>query len=208
MNLSDFDTLAEATAYQSVSYKKITSGQASQFFGITGVLRALNAGTSNTDLVQVLPSLPQTTVGELCDTVVQSSKSTGFTIDPATDEGVINRAGSQILVSAGVLTQPVVDSFFALGEVVTQPFLNATKHDYDKAKGAMVYAQVTPFNGWLKITTTADCEPHRPQIYAEIQGVRRRIAGFDVVEKAGDYLAQVPAQYNTLFVDNAYGVMG
>ena len=46
-----------------------------------------------------------------------------------------------------------------------------------------------------------------PQVYVDIQGVKQRITGFWLVDKAGDYLAQVPRDYASFYVDDAYGVM-
>jgi hypothetical protein len=111
------------------------------------------------------------------------------------------------LVYIEAVTQEFKDAIIFYANPVTYPHATATQADFAKAKGTIVYAQVTPMKGWLKITTTADCEAHRPQIYAEIQGMKRRVAGFDVVSVAGDYLSQVPREYATLFVDNAYSVI-
>lgn len=112
------------------------------------------------------------------------------------------------LVHIEAVTQGFMDSLIVYANPTVYPYANKTEHDFAKSKGLMVYAQVTPINGWLKITTATDCEAHRPQIYAETQGVKRRVAGFDVVSAAGDYLAQVPGGYATFDVDDHYGVVG
>ncbi|MEM7419907.1 MAG: hypothetical protein AAF364_09275 [Pseudomonadota bacterium] len=46
-----------------------------------------------------------------------------------------------------------------------------------------------------------------PQVYVDIQGVKQRVTGFSLVDKAGDYLAQVPRGYTSFFVDDCYGAM-
>ena len=208
MKLSDFTTLTDAKAYFEDSYITISAAMSTQFFGVTGMLDALESNTTNPTLVQLDINLPQTSVGALCRTVLASAKTTGFSCDPLTEGGLLNRAGAAVLVAQGVFLQNLVDAFFDKGFIRSYPFINATKHDFQAAKGTITRVTKQAVKGWLKITTTVDCEKHKPQIYVNIQGVIRRVAGFDPVELAGDYLTQVPSGYSDYFVDNAYGVVG
>jgi hypothetical protein len=201
MSLADFSTLADAQAFELITDKKqVGSGQARGFFvseGIWATLRQIQA-----DINSPLFALADAVI------VTASDASSFFGLDTTTSEGLGNLAAAQIMVDAAIMTAAQKTSLLALALKSTYPHINDTQSDFAKAKGTIVYAQVTPINGWLKIATTADCEAHRPQIYAEIQGMKRRVAGFDVVSVAGDYLAQVPQGYATLFVDNFYGVAG
>jgi len=199
--LSDFATLAEAQAHAEVVDKKqVGSGQARGFFvssGIWTVLRQIQ-----TDMAHPLYALADAVI------VTASDGSSYFGMDSSTAEGQGNLAAAQILVDAGVMTEAQKLELFSKALTVTKPYENTTQAEFLKAKGLTTYAQVTPVNGWLKITTTADCEAHRPQIHAEIQGIKRRVAGFDLVSKTGGYLAQVPREHTTFFVDDFYGVVG
>jgi hypothetical protein len=201
MSLADFSTLADAQAFELITDKKqVGSGQARGFFvaeGIWATLRQIQA-----DIANPLFALADAVI------VTASDASSYFGLDPTTADGLGNLAAAQIMVDAAIMTAAQKTSLLALALKSTYPHINDTQADFAKAKGLMVYTEIAPIKGWLKITTTADCEAHRPQIYADIQGIKRRVAGFDVVSVVGDYLAQVPGEYSTLFVDDSYGVMG
>ena len=200
MSLSDFATLAEAQAFELITDKKrVGSGQARGFFVSEGIWTALRQ--IQADITSPLFALADAVI------VTASDASSYFGLDVTTAEGRGNLAAANTMVAAGVISEAQKVELLVLALKTTYPHATATQADFAKAKGAMVYAQVTPINGWLKITTTAGCEAHRPQIYAEIQGIKRRVAGFDVVSAAKGYLAQVPREHTTLFVDNAYGVI-
>lgn len=88
------------------------------------------------------------------------------------------------------------------------PYANTAEYDFKRAKGLSIpQKEVMPVNGYIKITLTQDVEAHRPQVFADIQGVKQRITGFGLVDKAGDYLAQVPRGYASFYVDDAYGAI-
>jgi len=98
-------------------------------------------------------------------------------------------------------------TIIALANKSHLPFENVTLADVKRIRKTTEYAELSPHDGWLKITTSADCEKHNPQIFAETQGVRHRVAGFNAVESAGDYIVQVPRSNVTFFVENPYGVI-
>jgi hypothetical protein len=200
MSLSDFASLAEAQAFELITDKlQVGSGQARGFLvseGIWTTLRQIQG-----DITSPFFALADAVI------VTASDASSYFGLDTTTAEGAGNLAAANTMVAAGLMTEAQKVSLLALALKTTYPHATATQADFAKAKGLMTYAQVTPINGWLKITTTADCETHRPQIHADIQGMKRRVAGFDVVSVAGDYLTQVPREYGVLFVDNAYSVI-
>ena len=108
-------------------------------------------------------------------------------------------------LSAAISTlKPII---IGLANRITNPFAGVTLADVKRTRGTITFKTIVPDGGWLKITTNADCEKHSPQIYADTLGVRHRVAGFNGVEKAGDYLAQAPRGYAELFIEDAYGVI-
>lgn len=208
--LSEFETLQEARDYINTTFRKIGGNEASQILFVTGALDNIENAQSDTAPIEVIPGIP-TTVGAACRTIVRTIKGGQFATDPNTDDGQLNRASTQALVGAGVLKQFQADKFFAAArskDEDSKPFANVSEYEWRKARGETVETkQVTPVNGWLKITLTQDVEAHRPQVYAEVQGTMQRVTGFGLVEKAGDYLAQVPRGYAPLYVDDAYGAI-
>lgn len=100
----------------------------------------------------------------------------------------------------------VLSTSIALANKEYKPYENVSEYDWRKARGETIETkQVAPINGWLKITLNQDVEVHRPQVYAEVQGTMQRVTGFGVVEKAGDYLTQVPRGHSAFYVDDCYG---
>lgn len=192
MQLSDFQRLADAKAYSETKERMLTQDM------IVALLTEHNCVT----------------------TLEQSSdeKAKGFYL--AIQSGVkefnimnshpVGQRQQQLLsyiANTGAVNQAFADACVSEANFTHLPFAKSTEYDFMKAKGTCPVKQVTPQSGWLKITTTGDCEKHNPQIYAEVQGVRRRVAGFQSVEKAGDHLAKVPREHSTLYVDDAYGVI-
>lgn len=208
--LHEFNTLTDAKDYHFTQYNLITTGVASQFFGVTGMRNVLETNVDNPTLVQLTPELPQTTLGELCRTILDSAKMTGFTTDPTKTAGALNRAGAAILVSQNLFSQALIDSFFALGEEVIYPYVNKTEHDFALAKGTITRTAITQQDGVVVITTTADCEKHNPNIYRKVTafGVDKfiRVGTVFGVETAGTYTAEVP-RMSPLYIDDHYQVV-
>lgn len=133
--LSEFDTLELAQDYSITTYKPISAGVSSQFFGIMGMLDALEANVNNTELVTLSAGMPETTIGSLCRTVLNSANTTGFASDPTKEDGLLNRAGAQILVDKAIFTQPLVDLFWSKSSVISKAHENATQAQFNSAKG-------------------------------------------------------------------------
>lgn len=88
-----------------------------------------------------------------------------------------------------------------------QPYKDITERDWQLAKKTITYSPVVAVDNVVQITTSADVEPHKPQIYQLLNNsYYKRVAGFDVVSKADTYEAMCP-MLNNLYVDNAYGVI-
>ena len=127
------------------------------------------------------------------------------------NEHPVGQGNQQLLshmVSIGAVNQSFADDCLTYANFTTYPHANATEYDFKRAKGLPIaQKEVVPVNGYIKITLTQDVEPHRPQVFADIQGVKQRVTGFGLVDKAGDYLAQVPRGYASFYVDDCYGVI-
>tara|TARA_R110002051_G_C8754739_1_gene500749 strand:+ start:3010 stop:3669 length:660 start_codon:yes stop_codon:yes gene_type:complete len=155
--LSEFDTLELAQAYIETTYKPISAGVSSQFFGIMGMLDALEANVNNTELVTLSSGMPETTIGSLCRTVLNSANTTGFASDPTKEDGILNRAGAQILVDKGIFQQPLVDLFWSKSLVTTKPHENATRAQFNSAKGLHKSIPIN-YQGGKDITVTLNTD--------------------------------------------------
>ena len=117
------------------------------------------------------------------------------------------------LVNIEAVTQNFMTGLISYANPTVYPHTNKTELDFQLAKGTIERVKVTqPFErGECVIITTADCEPHTPQIYERVTYANNeikdiRIAGFRTVEKAGTYRAHC-RDVNNLWIDNAYGVI-
>jgi hypothetical protein len=193
--LAEFDTLAEAKAYTQTRGKMIHRNSMNAWLSGAGKYRRLKAIAA--DEAHPLGDGAAAFLDSTEYNLIQSSE---------TGQGVI--ALMQALIAAegndsGL--QAVLDKAIASANETILPYANVSEYEWRKARGEGISKkQVTPVNGWLKITLTQDVEAHRPQVHAEVQGTMQRVTGFGVVEKAGDYLAQVPRGYSVLYVDDAY----
>ena len=60
MQLKDFATLAEAQAYEQVTYRKIGGNEASQILSVMGALDNVESNQNNTTAVEVITGVPTT----------------------------------------------------------------------------------------------------------------------------------------------------
>ena len=123
----------------------------------------------------------------------------------------VGKAQQQLLaylVSINAVNQGFANDCMSYANTTQKPFKNATKQDFEIAKGTIARKAVTQVDGILTINTTADCEKHNPQVYQYIESADfyKRVAGFRGVGVAGKYQIEVP-RVNSLFVDDAYGVV-
>ena len=127
MNLSDFNTLAEAQAYKLITDKKqIGSGQARGFFvneGIWTTLRQIQA-----DIANPLFALADAVI------VTASDASSFFGLDTATAEGQGNLAAADTMVAAGIMTEAQKVDLLSLALTSSYPHADATQLDFDEAK--------------------------------------------------------------------------
>jgi len=204
MKLEDFLTLELAQADAVVIDKKrVGSGQFRGWAADNGVWLKLRVIQS--DKANPLFSLADAVI------ITASDASSYFGIDPDLPDGVAVLQSLNVMHSAGIVTSAQRDEFLAISVTTTYPHANKTEHDFQIAKGTISRVSVGVNKGFCTITTTADCEKHRPQIYRRITfdaGDYKlvRVAGFGVVEKAGQYRVQCPSHVD-MFIDNAYGVI-
>jgi hypothetical protein len=195
--LAEFDTLEAAKAYAQVRGKMIHRN-------------SMNAWLSGAKKYRRLKAIAADENHPLGDGAAAFLDSTEYNLiqSSETGQGVIQLMQALIAAEGNdAALQAVLDKAIAAANETYYPYENATQHDFAKAKGNCPTKTVTPESGYLKITLTQDTEAHRPQVYAMVQGTMQRITGFNVVEKAGDYLAQVPRVYSVLYVDDAYGAI-
>ena len=112
------------------------------------------------------------------------------------------------LVSINAVNQAFADDCILYANTIYKPFGNATKHDFELAKGTITRKAVTQTDGILTINTNTDCEAHNPQVYQYIESADfyKRVAGFRGVSVASKYQIEVP-RVASLYIDDAYGVV-
>jgi len=194
MQLKDFNTLADAKAYELVTLGHIDDRMVNErgIFALIGMADG-EALMSAIEANQTIPNR-----------VKAWFKPSEQGIDISDTNAIAILTG---MVASGDLSAINKDTLINSAYTVTAPFINSTAHDFAVAKNTITRIEKQAVDGWLKITTNADCEAHRPQVYVDIQGLMRRVAGFDVVSVAGGYITQVPRGYASYFVDNAYSVV-
>lgn len=163
--------------------------------GMYNALKAIAADTNNPDSDAMAAFLDSTEYNFIVGDTTGDRQIAAM--DAIISEGGVLGAGLGAI-------KPVI---IAMANRESDAYPNVTLHDIKTATGTITRVSKQAVNGWLKITTTADCEAHRPQIYVDVQGVLQRVAGFNVVSVKGDYVAQVPRVYAEYFVDDAYGVI-
>jgi len=196
--LAEFETLEAAKEYTQVRGKMIHRN-------------SMNAWLSEAGKYRRLKTIAADESHPLGDGAAAFLDSTEYNLIQSneTGQGVIQLM--QALVAAegnDEALQSVLDKAIAIANEVYYPHANATEYDFKRAKFLPItQKEVKPVNGWLKITTTQDVEAHRHQVFVDIQGMKQRVTGFGLVDKSGDYLAQVPRGYTSFYVDDAYGVI-
>ena len=124
-----------STGYSIKTYGHITPNTANQFFSLMGVLDDIEANVTNPAIVEVITGIP-TTIGMLCKVIIKTldGAGSGFAADPATQDGVLNRIASGLLVAAGVYSAAIDVAFFAQAETTTYPFTDKTLEDVLKIR--------------------------------------------------------------------------
>jgi len=204
MNLQDFNTLAEAQAYEEVTYKVVSPSTATSFFLTRGVEDVLHANQNNA--TEIDANGVTLTVGSICRGALNNA--TGFNFDPSNELGQSNIALLNILVGLSLITQEIADQFTSLAETVRTPFANKTQYDFDLAKDTVLTKPVSiSANGDYAIMSTSETSvAHSPRITTADGTVA---SYFRNVSNMGTYVSQIQVQYKNqeLFVDDVYGVI-
>jgi len=208
MKLQDFNTLAEAQAYELITDKKqIGSGQARGFFVNNGIWTALRQIQS--DMTNPLFALADAVI------VTASDASSYFGLDTTTAEGLGNLIAAQTMVDAGIMTATQKDELLALALKTTYPYENRTEHEFQIAKGSVTLKPIAQTGGYAVIHTNIACENHNPRLIAKVINPRtnkttyHRINNFYNVSEVSSYDCKVSSEYlgNELFVDDVYSVI-
>lgn len=202
MKLGDFETLSAARTHTESRGVILNANDMGVIFDKhPGNLSALEAIESTDESVRVFLTLFRSGGGRF------DFRKNEVEDSPETDG---DRLSSKMnsLVEAGTLALGFATAVFNAANITVKPFENVSEYDWRKARGEVIPKKaVTPVDGYIKITLSQQVEPHRPQVYAQIQGVTQRITGFDVVKEAKDYVCQVPTRYSTFYVDDLYGAI-
>lgn len=101
----------------------------------------------------------------------------------------------------------VLSTSIALANKEYKPYENVSDYEWRKARGENVNTkQITPINGWLKITLTKDVEAHRPHLYIDVQGVKKQVGASAQLSESGDYLIKASSN-QTHYIDDFYGAI-
>lgn len=193
MHLKDFSTITEARQYSTTKGRMISHDMIVVFLTKNQCITSLQAATDESARGFWL---------------AVSSGVQEFNVMSNHQVGQGNQKLLAHMVSIGTVSQSFADDCLSYANFTIYPHANATEYDFKRAKVLPItQKEVKPVNGWLKITTTQDVEAHRPQVFVDIQGMKQRVTGFGLVDKAGDYLAEVPRVYSSFYVDDAYGVI-
>lgn len=195
--LAEFDTLAEAKAYTQTRGKMIHRNSMNAWLSQAGKYRRLKAiaADENHPLGDGAAAFLDSTEYNL----IQTSE---------TGQGVI--ALMQALIAAegdDAGLQAVLDKAIASANEITRPYKNVSEYEWRKARGETINKkQVTPVNGYIKITLTQDVEAHRPQVCVDIQGVKKQAGTAPELSKSGDYLVRASSN-QVHYIDDYYGVI-
>lgn len=200
--LSEFDTLTEAKQYTETRGVILNANDMGVLFDKhPGTLGSLESIEGHNESVKIFLTLFRSGGGRY------DFRKKPAGVNEETD-GEQLKTKMQQLVEAGVVSAAFATDVFNTANPVTHPHANATKYDFKRAKGLPIaQKEVTPINGYIKITLTKDVEAHSPRVYADVQGIKHYITSFGVVSSAKGYPAQVPKTHTKFYVDDAYGVM-
>lgn len=198
--------LAEAQAYEIIEPAFITSNTLTVYVVQAGLYDVFSDVANN----------PESPVRGICMALMDRLRGQSeFNLSQSLPLGQANLAMLNTLIQAlpqhSVAISNLRDVLLSVSNRVVRPFANTTLHDVLVARGECLVKPVTVIDGWVVITTTADCPKHNPRLLAvnSRTGKWQRINNFYGVAEAGSYEAQVPREWfgAELAVDDAYGVM-
>jgi hypothetical protein len=201
--------IAQAKAYvralEVSTYRKIGGNEARQFFTLTGQLKNVQNNLSNATEVQVIPGFT-TTIGQLCEGVLDTLSNGQFATDPNFEDGQLNLAASQALVDNGVMSQEARDAFFARSVSTSRPFLKTTGYEIMLTRKVDIpKVKVLSVAGVISVRNNMNTEVYNPAIYQiSPNGSLLQRGRFSGIGKSGEYQIVNPTRSTELFVDNPY----
>jgi len=192
MLLSQFDTLQESKEYTEQKGRMISHDMIVVFLTKNQCITSLQAATDESAKGFWL---------------AVSSGVQEFNVMSSHPVGQGNQQLLAHMVSIDAVNQSFADDCLSYANFTICPHANATEYDFKRAKGLPItQKEVTPFNGWIKITLTQDVEAHRPHLYIYVQGVKKHVGTAPELSKSGDYLVRASSN-QTHHIDDLYGVM-
>ena len=202
MLLSDFSTKEEAKAHPVIVGQLINRDTLNGWLGGANIYKKMKAVSDDLN-------------NPFCDVMEAFLDSVDYNFIQGTTTGDAHIALLDSLIANEPTVGPALSALrplvMARANVVTYPLANTTTQDFEIAKGIFKKVPVTVESGFCTITTTADVESHRPQIYREITFSNGdveyiRIAGFNAVSTAKLYRVQCPS-FPNMYIDNHYSVI-
>lgn len=197
-SLAEFETLEAAKEYPQVHGKMIHRN-------------SMNAWLSEAKKYRRLKAIAADENHPLGDGAAAFLDSTEYNLIQSSETGQGVIALMQALVAAegnDVGLQAVLDKAIAAANETYYPHENATKADFARAKGLMQYSHPMPQKkGFIRIETSADCEAHRPQIFAIVDDERVQVGTAPEISSQGVYMARVPTTHSEYVFENHYSVI-
>lgn len=202
MKLQDFDTLAEAQAWETTQGRMISREMIIATLVNAGILVTLQRMRDDD-----ANPFQDAMTGFFDEGIRYYNFQTGHPV------GQSNLALLDAMISANIgglsseLTA-VRGQFLSLANVTEKPYLKISKHDFDLVKGTINRTTVTPVNGWLQVTYTQGVERHAPNLWIQHTepNFLERVGGIGVVDKAGTYTVRAPRNAPML-LDDAYSAV-
>lgn len=197
-SLAEFETLEAAKEYTQTRGKLIHRN-------------TMNAWLSQANKYRRLKAIAEDETHVLGDGAAAFLDSTEYNLIQSSETGQGVIALMQALIAAegnDAALQSVLDKAIAAANEVYCPHENATSADFARAKGQTGHSSpISQSGGFIRIETASDCEPHRPQIFAVIQGECVQVGTAPEISSQGVYMARVPANHSAYVVENYYGVI-
>ena len=202
MKLKDFESIEAARTHTEKRPVILTANDMGVLFDKhPGTLQALESIEASNESVRIFLTLFRSGGGRYDF----REKPEGVSEETDSDQ---LKTKMQQLVDANVVTAAFATAVFNAANPQFKPFENVSEYEWRKARDEEIdKKEVSVREGYLDITTLSPVESHRPVVYALVAGEYRYITTMGEIALPDKYSCQVPRNYTTLHVDNAYGVI-
>jgi len=196
MKLTDFDTIADAKAWEQTRGQQISRNEMNLLLAGAGIYVAFKKIAEN----DAHPF--QNMIAAFLD-------ATQYNFTQSDPIGLQNTAVLDAMIAAELPESPALTALrprvLGMANVVHKPFSGVTQHEWQLAHETMTRKVVTPVNGWLQVTYTKAVEQHAPNlwIYHEDINFWERVGGIGTVGEAKTYTVKTPRN-TPMLIDNAY----